>query len=62
MDRLYMISPINVLKRGYSLTYNINGTPLVSIGQTAIGDNIKVTLKDGELTATVKNVHTNGEL
>jgi len=61
MDKLHMVSPMNVLKRGYSLAYVNSGAPLVSVVQVTNGDNVKVVLKDGELTAYVQNVHKNEE-
>jgi len=61
MDKLHMVSPVNVLKRGYSLVYSSNGMPLVSVEQAVVNGDITIALKDGELTAKVQNVRQNVE-
>ncbi|CAN5602587.1 exodeoxyribonuclease VII large subunit [soil metagenome] len=52
-SRLESLSPLGVLKRGYSLTRNADGTVLRSADTVAIGDEIVTTLANGELRATV---------
>lgn len=46
-------SPMNILKKGYSLTYNEGGNIIKSVGDININDTIKVKLCDGELSARV---------
>jgi exodeoxyribonuclease VII large subunit len=49
------MSPTNVLRRGYSITY-LNGKVVKSIAQVSEGDNIKTTIFDGEITSTAKSI------
>lgn len=53
INNLENISPMNILKKGYSLTYNEEGELLTSVNKTEEGKNIKVKLYDGEITANV---------
>jgi exodeoxyribonuclease VII large subunit len=57
-DGLHLVSPVNVLKRGYGLVYGRDGAPLSSVKQTSAGDEIKIMLKDGEITAKVSTVRS----
>lgn len=51
--KLDAMSPLKVLTRGYSMTQEENGNLVSSVQQTDIGDNIRVILSDGTLSATV---------
>ena len=53
ITRLTSINPVNVLKRGYA--YLSGGSGIIkSVRNISVGDDIKLTLQDGEITATVK--------
>ncbi|MBQ8940956.1 MAG: exodeoxyribonuclease VII large subunit [Firmicutes bacterium] len=54
------LSPINVVKRGYSLAYAGNEL-LKSVSQVRENDEIDVTLKDGSLNAVVRRITNGGE-
>ncbi len=47
--------PINVLNKGYSITYKKNEV-LKSISDVYTGDKIVTRLKDGEVTSTIENI------
>ncbi len=47
-------SPLNILKRGFSIVYDSSGRVLRSADQVAVGDDIAVRLERGELGATVR--------
>ncbi len=51
--KLDAMSPLKVLTRGYSIVHSDDGNILHSIHQTAPGREIRVTLSDGSLKATV---------
>ena len=54
-SQLNALSPLEVLSRGYAISYK-EASPVTSVKQVAAGDNIKVVVKDGELFATVNEV------
>lgn len=54
-SKLNALSPLEVLSRGYAISYK-ESSPVTSVKQVAAGDNIKVVVKDGELFATVNEV------
>ena len=47
-------NPMNILKAGYSITEK-DGKKINSIESVDVGDNIKITLTDGSVSATVKS-------
>ncbi len=49
------LSPLKVLKRGYSFTDDGKGNVISSIKDVEVGNNIDVTLTDGKFTAVVKD-------
>ena len=51
--KLDAMSPLKVLTRGYALAQTEDGSVLKSVHQTAVGDQIKITLGDGSLTAAI---------
>ena len=51
-DKLTLLSPQNILNRGYSLT-TVNGHVITSATAVAPGDRIVTALKDGSITSTV---------
>ena len=54
------MSPLKVLLRGYSVTENAEGTVIRSVSQVQSGEQITVSLSDGSLIASVKEVKENG--
>lgn len=52
-SKLNALSPLEVLSRGYSISYK-NETPIKSINDVNVGDNIKIRVTDGEFFAEVK--------
>ncbi|MDP3643157.1 MAG: exodeoxyribonuclease VII large subunit [Bacteroidota bacterium] len=54
-EKLRLIDPNNILKRGYSLTM-INGKIIKSVKQIAEGDQIQTRLSDGTVRSTVKEI------
>ena len=52
-SKLNALSPLEVLSRGYSISYK-NETPIKSINDVNVGDNIRIRVTDGEFFAEVK--------
>lgn len=52
IDKLNMLNPLNILKRGYNLTYK-NDKIVKSIKEISKGDNINIKYHDGMLNVTV---------
>ena len=48
------LDPRNILKRGYSITYN-NGKTVKSVSDVEKGDSIRTVLYEGELVSTVES-------
>lgn len=59
IKQLESLSPLNVLKRGYSVSEKFDGQVLKSIDDVEPGEKIKVRLSDGELKATIDETGTN---
>lgn len=55
VSTLDALSPLKVLKRGYSFTEDSRGNVISSVDKIEIGHDIDVTLTDGRLTAVVKD-------
>ncbi len=53
---LELLSPENVLKRGYSITY-VNGTLLKKAGELKEGDELRTQTSRGEFISTLKSHH-----
>lgn len=58
---LNSLSPLSVLSRGYSVAYDPCGRAMASVKSVSIGDEIKVALSDGEITAMVTNTEIRGK-
>lgn len=56
--KLNALSPLDVLARGYSISYN-NDMPITSVKNVENGNNIKVMVTDGEIFASVTEVKGN---
>ena len=52
--KLDAMSPLKVLTRGYSVTHGKNGQLVRAVGQVQPGEEIVVSVSDGEIYATVK--------
>jgi len=59
MDKLHILSPFNVLKRGYCITYDKAGEPVIKVSDVKKGDEIELALSDGRVIAQVKTVRKN---
>ncbi len=57
-SKLNALSPLAVLSRGYSIAYN-NELTVKSVNDVTKGDNIKVRVADGEISATVTDAKGN---
>ena len=53
--KLDALSPLNVLKRGYSFTENAEGKFITSVNDVENGSMVSITLNDGMLNAVVKD-------
>lgn len=53
--KLDAMSPLKVLSRGYTIAHTQEGALLRSVKQTAPNDTITVSVRDGEITASVLN-------
>ena len=60
INKLELLNPLNVLKKGYSVLEKDN-TIIRSINDIKIKDNINIKLIDGHISATVKGVENNGK-
>jgi len=58
IEKLELINPLGVLKRGYSLTY-IDNKVLKNIKDVKANDNLVIKLHDGEINTTVIDVKEN---
>jgi len=56
MDKLNLLSPFNVLRRGYAIAYNKDGKPIVKATSVKKGDEIELALSDGRLIAQIKSI------
>ena len=54
--KLDAMSPLKVLTRGYAIVNNEDGSILRSVTQTSAGREVRITLSDGKIRATVSNV------
>ncbi|MGI1677275.1 MAG: exodeoxyribonuclease VII large subunit [Cellvibrionaceae bacterium] len=58
---LQTVSPLNTLKRGYSVALDNDGTILKNTSNVAVGDSITTKLGDGELRCTVDDINSEYE-
>lgn len=52
--KLDALSPLKVLSRGYAITQNREGTVIHSVEQVSQGDQIRIRVEDGNITACVE--------
>ena len=55
VSKLDAMSPLKVLTRGYSMAQTVTGTVIRSVSQVELGERIRISLSDGNLSATVMN-------
>ena len=55
-SRLSALSPLDVIKRGYSVVYSKDGKLISETKDINVGENIDVKLSDGEFSATVQSI------
>jgi exodeoxyribonuclease VII large subunit len=55
-DRLCGLDPQVVLRRGYAWLTDVDARPLTSVGQLAVGQNVRAVLADGQIEAHVTGV------
>lgn len=58
---LNVISPLQTLERGYSITLDNNGVPIISIKQSKPGDTIETRLHNGRIISQVKSCDTTNQ-
>ncbi len=56
IDNIENLSPLNILKRGYSLVYDNKGRLISSTENVCEGDNIEIKLSKGSINAEVKKI------
>jgi exodeoxyribonuclease VII large subunit len=54
-EKLRLVDPMNVLKRGYSLTM-VEGKILKSVKQISIGDKLETRMSDGTIESTIEKI------
>ncbi|HRS54263.1 MAG TPA: exodeoxyribonuclease VII large subunit, partial [Bacteroidales bacterium] len=59
-EKIKILDPINILKRGYSITL-YNNKPIKNSEDIKEGDKIKTKLMNGELTSIITKINKNGE-
>ncbi len=61
-SKMETLSPLKTIKRGYSITYNQEGNPITDIGEVQKGQDVKTTLKNGNIISTVQKTEEDGGL
>ncbi|MFT5755512.1 MAG: exodeoxyribonuclease VII large subunit [Alteromonadaceae bacterium] len=56
IEQLHLVSPLATIARGYSVTRNNQGKVISKINELAVGDNIKVQISDGQITAKISQL------
>ena len=56
ISKLDALSPLKILKRGYSMTKDEKGNPLTSAKKVKIGSKIELEMQDGSLSCEVQSV------
>ena len=56
VSKLDALSPLKILKRGYSMTCDETGQPISSVKKVEIGSKINVSMEDGSLSCSVYGV------
>ncbi len=61
MEKIDIMSPLNVLKRGYSIAFDEEGKTIENISKVKTGDKISIKTADGMIGAVVDSVTLKGE-
>lgn len=61
IDKIDLTSPLKILSRGYSITYDSNGNTVKSGNDISVNDTIEVQLNDAKAVAIVKSIEFKGE-
>ena len=61
MDRLELLNPIRMLRRGYGVVENTDEKIVRSVAETQKGDRLTVILADGRVHADVREVERGGK-
>ncbi|MFW5862187.1 MAG: exodeoxyribonuclease VII large subunit [Spirochaetota bacterium] len=61
-DRIINLSPVGILKRGYSITTDSRGNIVSSIASVGTGEKVDVTLYNGALNCLVENITSEVEI
>ncbi|WP_102027069.1 exodeoxyribonuclease VII large subunit [Salirhabdus sp. Marseille-P4669] len=56
LDKLSLLNPLDIIKRGYTVTYDENKNVVKSVRDVQIGENVDVTLLDGTLMCEVRAI------
>lgn len=56
-ERLTQLDPLRILQRGYAAVYHKDNTLLSSVKQTQTGEQLRVQLSDGSITAKVVSIN-----
>lgn len=56
IDKLTLLNPLEIMKRGFALPYTMDQKRITTIKQVNKNDNIIVTIHDGQMECTVSNV------
>jgi len=59
---LSTVSPLNTLKRGYSIVQTVNGAVVTDSAQVKTGENVEIRLNDGNLRAKIEAVQASRNL
>lgn len=56
LDKLMLLNPLEVMKRGFAIPYDANDNFITSVQQVRLSDDIYVNVQDGTLHCAVKHV------
>lgn len=59
IDKLSLVNPLEIMKRGFALPYNQEGELIKSVGQVREKDTISIKLTDGKIKAEVLKIKEN---
>lgn len=61
LARLESVSPFSVMKRGYAMILDEDGMPVTAAAEAAVGQRLRIELRDGRLDATVTGKAVNAD-
>lgn len=56
VDKLTLLNPLNIMKRGFALPYDAEGKIVKTTEQVALGDEVKVKVADGSIFCKVQDI------